>query len=48
MSTSTVAAPAAQIDRLVSAMIQRGYQLNLSVVSRAKDSYQQALNINGQ
>ena len=27
---------------------QRGYQLNLSVVSRAKDSYQQALNITGQ
>ncbi len=27
---------------------QRGYQLNLTVVSRAKDSYQQALNITGQ
>ena len=27
---------------------QRGYQINLTVVSRAKDSYQQALNITGQ
>ena len=27
---------------------QRGYQINLTVVSRAKESYQQALNITGQ
>ena len=27
---------------------QRGYQINLTVVSRPKDSYQQALNITGQ
>ncbi len=27
---------------------QRGYQLNLAVIDRAKSSYQQALDINGQ
>jgi flagellar basal-body rod protein FlgC len=26
---------------------QRGYQLNLAVIDRAKSSYQQALDING-
>jgi flagellar basal-body rod protein FlgC len=28
-------------------LAQRAYQLNLAVVDRAKDSYQQAINING-